>query len=357
MAISQKKLILCLCCLMLLGFSFANSVLAIEVRNKDEVLKQIDEYVVETMKMNNIKGASLAIANNDRVFYATGYGGVSEAGAITGSTPLPIASLSKSFTALAVLQLVEKGKIDLDAPYSSYFSGTSDLSPIDERVHQITVRQLLNQTSGLNDKVNPDMTRFVQYEALKEIYASLDKVKLAHDPGEAYSYHNPNYQYLALLVEKVSGQSFTAYLEKNIFEPLKMDQTFNVSSTQQMNEHPAVPWGHYLVFGQSISRTEPSWFIDGPAGIISTAEDMAKWMVAQYNGRLLAPELMDQYHAAGQIGPYGMGWIAGKDKRWGQTIDDFPWRYFLDLQGGRGHFCGSAVGHNDVVYNGVECFC
>ncbi|MBD8500884.1 serine hydrolase domain-containing protein [Paenibacillus arenosi] len=320
MVILRKKWILCLCCLLMLGLSFANPVLAVEIRNKNEVLKQIDEYVVERMKVNNIKGASLAIANNDHVFYTKGYGGVSEASAITSTTPLPIASLSKSFTALAVLQLVEKGEVDLDAPYCSYFSDSSNFSPTDERINQITVRQLLHQTSGLTDKVNPDMTRFPQYEALKETNISLNKVKLSHNPGEAYSYHNPNYQYLALLVEQISGQSFSSYLDKNIFKPLRMNHTFNVSSTAQINENPSIPSGHYIAFGHPVNRAEPSWFIDGPAGIISTAEDMAKWMLAQYNGHFLTPELMQQYHAAGQVGPYGMGWIAGEDERWGRTI-------------------------------------
>ncbi|MCR8843607.1 beta-lactamase family protein [Paenibacillus sp. SC116] len=340
MTISQKKLLLCLSCLLLMVFSFANSVLAVEVRNKDEVLQQIDEHVTKTMKINNIEGAALSITNNDGVFYAKGYGADSEGDAITGSTPLPIASLSKSFTALAVLQLVETGQIKLDAPFTTYFSD-AELSPMDKRVNEITIRQLLHQTSGLRDKVNPDMTQFPQYETLQETITSLNKVKLAHDPGAAYSYHNPNYQYLALLVEKVSGQRFSSYLEEHIFKPLGMNQTVNVSTTQQINDNDAIPKGHYLVFGHSVSRAEPNWFVDGPAGMISTAEDMGKWMLAQYNGRILASELMAQYHAAGQGGgPYGMGWIAGEDERWGQTISHggIFWTYkaeeiiFLDQQ-------------------------
>ncbi|GAA3401113.1 serine hydrolase domain-containing protein [Paenibacillus hodogayensis] len=335
----QKKLVLCLSCLSMVFSIFAIPVSAIEVRNETEIRKEIDDYVLKNMKANSIKGATLAIANKEEIFYAQGYGVSSDGRAIRGSTPFPIASLSKSFTALAVLQMAEEGLIDLDAPYTSFFP---DLSPEDERVHDMTVRHLLNQTSGLTDKVNPDMTRDPQYQSLQEVNRSLNTVKLAHDPGEAYAYHNPNYQYLALLVEKVSGQRFSAYLKQHIFDPLGMSHTFNVSTTRQINENPAIPQGHYLWFGHPIRKAEPSWFIDGPAGIVSTAEDMAKWMLAQYHARLLAPELMEQYHAVGPRGPYGMGWLAEEDEHGGRTISHSGifWTYkaeetiYLDQQFG-----------------------
>ncbi|MDP4096378.1 serine hydrolase [Paenibacillus sp. P96] len=317
MRIVQKKMRLCLGALLLIMAILAAPVSALEVRSNAEIQQEIDNYVKKNMKANHIQGAALAITNNEEVFYAQGYGAFSNGRDINGSTPFPIASLSKSFTALAVLQLVDKGLIDLDAPYTSYFP---DLSPVDERVRHITVRNLLNQTSGLNDKVNPDMTKSPQYQSLQEIKPSLNTVQLANDPGTAYSYHNPNYQYLALLVEKMSGQSFSVYLKNNIFEPLGMSHTFNVSTTQQISENSAIPRGYYLLLGHPVSHTEPFWFVDGPAGIISTAEDMAKWMLAQSNGRLLAPELMEQYHTAGQSGPYGMGWLAEEDEQGGRMI-------------------------------------
>ncbi|MFB5761309.1 serine hydrolase domain-containing protein [Paenibacillus medicaginis] len=315
--VHKKKIALNFVCLLLIMAILVQPAFAVEIRNKAEIQHEIDHYVKTTMEANHIKGAALAIANNEEIFYANGYGTFSDDRVIDGNTPFPIASLSKSFTALAVLQLVDKGLIDLDAPYTSYFP---DLLPEDERVRHITIRNLLNQTSGLNDKVNPDMTRSPQYQSLQEINQSLNRVKLANDPGTAYSYHNPNYQYLALLVEKMSGQSFSDYLENHIFKPLGMNHTFNVGTTQLINENSAIPRGHYLMLGHPVSQAEPLWFIDGPAGIISTAEDMAKWMLAQYDGRLLSKELMEQYHTAGQSGPYGMGWLAGEDKQGGRTV-------------------------------------
>lgn len=286
-------------------------------QSKTEIVNEIDDYIKKNMEVNHITGASLAITYGDDVFYTQGYGAYSDGREITSRTPFPIASLSKSMTALAVLQLADTGQIDLDAPYVSYFP---DISPTDDRITRITVRNLLNHTSGLNDKVNPDMTKLVQFKTLQEINKSLDQVKLANDPGETYNYHNPNYQYLALLVEQISSQRFSEYLKEHIFARLGMNGTFSVSMTEQINENDAIPRGHYLLFGNPISTAEPLWFIDGPAGVITNAEDMAKWMRAQYNPQLLSPNLMEQYHTAGQRAPYGMGWLASNDNNWGRTI-------------------------------------
>jgi len=317
MAIAFKKFSLMMGCILLILACRAGPVSAAESRSDADLRREIDDYVRSSLRANPIPAAALAVSRNGETFYAQGYGTDGDGREITGSTPFPIASLSKSFTALAVLQLTEKGLVDLDAPYASYFP---NLAPKDERVRKITVRDLLNQTSGLNDRVNPDFKRSPQYRSLDEINPALDAVKLANDPGTAYSYHNPNYQYLARLVEQVGGQSFSDYLKNNVFEPLGMNHTFNVSTTRQIDDDPAIPRGHYIVWGRPVSQAEPLWFIDGPAGIVSTAEDMARWMLAQYEGRLLGPELMETYHQAGPIGPYGMGWLAEKDERNGRTI-------------------------------------
>ncbi|MFC9708932.1 serine hydrolase domain-containing protein [Paenibacillus sp. NPDC056933] len=313
----NKRMYITISCLLWLCSMWANSVSANEARDRTEVLQDIDDYMNRSMQANHIKAASLAIVNNVEVFYAKGYGTFADGQQVTGDTRFPIASLSKSFTALAVLQLVDKGLIDLDTAYVSYFP---ELSPQDPRVHDITVRHLLNQTSGLNDKVNPDMTRTPQFQTLHEANRLLNKVQLAHTPGTAYSYHNPNYVLLANLVESVSGELFSDYLKKHIFVPLGMNHTFSVSTTQQINENKMIPLGHYLSLGRSIGQSEPLWFIDGPAGIVSTAEDMSLWMLAQFQGQLVSPVLMKQYHAAGDIGPYGMGWLANQDESSGRTI-------------------------------------
>ncbi|MFE6078499.1 serine hydrolase domain-containing protein [Paenibacillus sp. NPDC057886] len=307
----KKRMFIAISCLLLLCAVWPNPVSATEARDRSEILQDIDEYMNRSMKANHIKAASLSIVKGDEVYYAKGYGTFEDGQSVTSDTQFPIASLSKSFTALAVLQLADKGQIDLDAAYDSYFPVQS---PQDSRVHDITVRHLLNQTSGLNDTINPDMTRLPQFQTLHEVNRLLTQVQLAHNPGTVYSYHNPNYVLLANLVESVSGERFSDYLSSHIFKPLGTDHTFSVSTTQQFYGNETIPLGHYLILGRAVGQTEPLWFIDGPAGIVSTAEDMSLWMLAQYHGHLLSPTLMKQYHAAGAIGPYGMGWLADQDE-------------------------------------------
>ncbi|TCP52597.1 CubicO group peptidase (beta-lactamase class C family) [Tumebacillus sp. BK434] len=326
-----NRLVGCLMSLLLLLALLSQPAGAAAPSSKAETLAAIDEYVTKQMKRNRINGVALAITSGDEVFYTQGYGTTTKGKAITGKTPFPIASLSKSMTALAVLQLAEQGRLDLDAPYLSYFPART---PIDPRVRQITVRHLLNQTSGLTDRVNPDMTRPVPIRSLQDLPASLEQITLASDPGAAYSYHNPNYQYLALLVEQLSGQRFSDYLQAHLFAPLGMSDTFAVSTTQQINDYPAVPRGHYLLLGNAVESAEPDWFVDGPAGVIATAEDMAIWMQAQQNGQLLAPGLMAQYHAPGPDGRYGMGWMVRKEESGKRTLSHsgILWTYKSEEQ-------------------------
>lgn len=335
----KQRALFVITCLLLLWTVLAKSVSALEVRDHTEILRDIDEYMIRNMKANHIGGASVAITHNDEVFYTKGYGTFADGQSITDDTPFPIASLSKSFTALAVLQLVDKGRVDLDEAYVSYFP---EISPQDSRVRDITVRHLLNQTSGLNDRINPDMTRTPQFQSLLEANRLLNEVELAHKPGTTYSYHNPNYVLLANLVESISGERFSDYLNRHIFKPLGMNHTFSVSTTRQINGNEAIPPGYYSILGRSLSRSEPLWFIDGPAGIVSTAEDMSKWMIAQYSGHLLPPALMNPFHSAGDIAPYGMGWLADQDELTGRSISHsgILWMYkseekiYLDEQMG-----------------------
>ncbi|MGY4760513.1 serine hydrolase domain-containing protein [Paenibacillus caseinilyticus] len=348
---AKNKIMICISSVLLLLSILVTPVTAIEAREKAEIVQEIDDYVKRNMKVNKINASALAIVSKNEIFYTNGYGIYPDGRQITSSTPFPIASLSKAFTALAVLQLVEKGRIHLDTPYAAYFP---ELSPMDERVHKITVRNLLNHTSGLTDKVNPDMTRYPQYQSLREINQSLNTVKLVNEPGTAHFYHNPNYQYLALLVEKVSGQSFSSYMKQYIFEHLGMRSTFSISTTQQINESSAIPGGNYLLLGFPVRQAEPHWFIDGPAGIISSAEDMAKWMLAQCSGVLLTSELAEEYHTAGQRGPYGMGWVVEEDEHMGRTISHSGtfWTYkseekiYLDQQ----------IGVTMMVNSGINTF-
>jgi CubicO group peptidase (beta-lactamase class C family) len=162
-----------------------------------------------------------------------GYGVADGTGrAMTPDTPFLIASLSKSITALGIMQLVEEGKINLDAPVQTYLPW---FRVADEEVSsKITVRHLLHQTSGFDEResyvrnLNTDSSD----DALEKSIRSLNTAELNFTPGEAFEYTNTNYDILGLLIQTVSGQSYEEYIEEKIFAPLDMDQSYTSLKTR-----------------------------------------------------------------------------------------------------------------------------
>ena len=237
----------------------------------------IDSFVTAYRTANKTPGMAVIVTNGTKAVYISGYGHDSAGNPITADTPFPIASLSKSFTALAIMQLVDKGSIELDGAVRTYLP---EFTMADERAKVITVRQLLNHTSGMSDSTFHEKS-LSQPNSLQEAVARLRTARLAGDPGPRYRYHNPNYQVAARLVEVVSGEPFATYMQRHIFAPLGMDRTKTVTRLIQPAE---VAQGHARFYGLPVALPEPFWFLDGSSGIVTTPRDMAKWLTMQNNG-------------------------------------------------------------------------
>jgi CubicO group peptidase (beta-lactamase class C family) len=202
----------------------------------------VDGFVTDYIERNGLPGASIVIVKDGRVVYEKGYGHDSEGNPLTAASPLRIGSVSKSFTAFAVLQLVDEGKIRLDDAVVNHLP---DVQPDDPRWGEVTIRQLLSHTSGI-----PNPTIVAPANDLEAGVERLHDLKLQSDPGEKYAYSNPNYWILAYLVEKVSGIEFADYLEKKIFSPLEMDDSLTaVNSGDSVEE---LPKGHVTAYGTAI---------------------------------------------------------------------------------------------------------
>jgi CubicO group peptidase (beta-lactamase class C family) len=276
---------------------------------------KIDRFITHQMTTQHIPGLALAITYRNQVMYVKGYGKANTRQLVTPQTQFPIASLSKSFTAIAVLQLVEAGKIDLDAPVKRYLPEftLADTKTTD----QITIRHLLNHTSGLSD--------FGFSEAfLPQPITNTERVDSLHNarsvavPGTEFHYFNPNYDVLARVVEVVSGQSFGEYLRSHIFTPLQMSQTFHATTmAEALQRGDRMATGHLMAFAIPFATQELSGYLGGNAGVISTAEDMAKYLILYTNEgrfedkRLLTSDSMALMHTPPpQIkSPYAMGWF------------------------------------------------
>jgi len=273
--------------------------------------KYIDEYVTAKMQAARIPGLAVVIVDGDQIVFAKGYGKANLSGdPTTLQTPFMIGSVSKPFTALAVMQLVEAKKVELDAPVQNYISwfrvGDPNMSA------KITVRQLLNQTSGipqpqgfLTSTENDDM-------ALERTVRSLAKLKLMDQPGKSFVYSNGNYNTLGVIVQEVSGQMYEQYIRQHIFAPLEMRNSF-VSQDEAIQHGMAM--GHRWWFGFPVAVTLPYVRAVLPSGyIISSAEDMSHFIIAQLNGgrykniSILSPQNISLMHDAALRKPYGMGW-------------------------------------------------
>jgi len=281
----------------------------------------IDKFVETEMQVQHIPGLALGIVQSDQIVYLRGFGVADPAGrAVTPQTPFILGSTTKSFTALAVVQLVEAGQVELDAPVQRYIPW---FRVADETASaQITVRQLLNQTSGFSTatgrRENIDFD--TSPEALENRIRRLRDVELSQPVGATYQYSNCNYQVLGLIVQTVSGQSFEGYIHQHILAPLDMRNSF--TSKEEGQQH-GLAMGHRSLFGRPAAFDEPFSRGSLPQGfLISSAEDMSHYLIAHLNeGRygnttVLSPAGIAELHQpAVRQGEseffYGMGWDVG----------------------------------------------
>jgi CubicO group peptidase (beta-lactamase class C family) len=283
----------------------------------------IDAYVEGQMRRLNIPGVSFAIVEGDQIVHQRGFGRAHPGGeAPSPETPFFIGSLTKSFTALAVIQLVEAGKVELDAPIQRYLPWFGVADP--QASAQMTVRHLLNQTSGFSqsDGIIPLANFDDSPDASAQQARALSTCKLARPVGSAFEYSNVNYNLLGLIVEAASGELYAAYIQNRIFDPLEMSHSYTSKATAKRD---GLAVGHQHWFGIPIAVPDlpvPSGSL--PSGqLISSAEDMAHYLIAHLNqgcygeAQILSPEGIAELHRPAvevtgmgvAFGEYGMGWM------------------------------------------------
>ena len=282
---------------------------------------EIESFVQGEMAAQRVPGLALGIVEDGRVAYVRGFGKADDSGrAVTPQTPFIIGSVAKSFTALAIMQLVEANKIDLDAPVQRYLPW---FRVADEKASaEITVRHLLNHTSGISTKTG----RSYQGDgdtsdtALEQAVRKLKSAELSAPVGSKHQYSTINYSVLGLIVQTVAGQSYESYVQAKILDPLQMHNSFTSETAAQ----PAgLATGYNYSFGRP--RASHQAYNRGllPAGyLIASAEDMTHYVVAQLDGgryegtSVLSSGGIDELHRPAVPTPkegtsYGMGWFVG----------------------------------------------
>jgi CubicO group peptidase (beta-lactamase class C family) len=280
----------------------------------------VDSYVAANAHDLAVPGLSFGLVHGTQIVDLKGYGLADESGrGVTSQTPFVIGSVSKSFTALAIMQLVEAGRLDLDASVQRYLPWFRVADPAASA--QMTVRQLLNQTSGISTETGNTM--LVQRAAdIEAVVRGLATAKLTAAPGTLWQYSNANYEILGLLVQMGSGQSYADYVQQHIFAPLDMQHSYVAKDAALQH---GLGTGHRLWFGLPVAEPPDLRSEFTPAGyLVSTAEDLSHYLVAQLNGgrygsaSVLSPSGIQEMQRAAvpQRGlssgqSYGMGWMQG----------------------------------------------
>jgi CubicO group peptidase (beta-lactamase class C family) len=302
-----------LICLTVIFVLTVGNVNASPMPRVDDDFAAVDAYITEQMNALGIPGMALGIVRGDQVVHVHGFGVADSTGrSVTPQTPLYIGSVTKSFTALAVMQLVEDGKVDLDAPVEKYLPwfqvANQDASA------KITVRDLLNHTSGISEKEGNRV--WASQQGLEETLRGFGRLPLAHPVGAKWEYSNLNYSAAGLIVEKVSGQPYADYVIQNILEPLDMRHSYT-SRTLALAD--GLSKGHYYMFGHAFEGDGPLPPSDLPSGLlISSAEDMTHYVIAQLNDGqyrdavILSPQGVAELHHPSvpmqENSFYAMGW-------------------------------------------------
>ncbi|MEK3977724.1 serine hydrolase domain-containing protein [Psychrobacillus sp. FSL K6-2836] len=285
-----------------------------ESTNGNLDISKIDEYMANEIERLNLPGASLAIVKEDQVEYIQGYGIAKSNGTnMTPQTPIVIGSVTKSFTALAIMQLVEQGKIKLEDPVQSYLPWFQIANK--EESKKITIQHLLHQTSGLST-YDGQVSISQGDQTLKEHIQSLVNTELTYPVGEQYQYSNLNYSILGLIVEEVTNKSYKEYINEYIFKPLEMSNSFTDPKDDLNN---TIAEGYQTMFGFKVPTEQLNHEGTVPSGyIISSAEDMANYMIALVNqgnfkGKsILSENAMSALHLPSSFISndtyYAMGW-------------------------------------------------
>ncbi len=264
----------------------------------------LDTYLEAQTAAHRIPGLALAVAYADGRVEIRTYGGD-----ITPQTRFRIGSLSKAMTAVAVLQLVEDSLIELDAPIQAYLTGFTTQDP--DRARRITVRHLLNQTSGLSDRGYDSMANARPLEELTRSFAS---ARHEAEPGTQFAYFNGNYDLLGRIVEVVSGQRYSAYMRERLLTPAGMGHALVYDDpTQTQMGADGLAQGHILLYGFPIPYDEPMPISAPSGGIMVSGEDMAAFLrqfVVAEPTILSADSLEAMLSVPASVEtPYAMGWF------------------------------------------------
>lgn len=283
------------------------SVQAISPAEMDHYKGIVEEFYNKSLARGRFNGSFLVAKNGQIIFEE--YSGFRDPrkkkDSITPSTSFHLASVSKTFTGMAVLKLWEEGKLHIDSAVSLYIP--------EFPLSDVTVRNLLNHRSGIPnyahymEELGWDKSKFITNQDILDFIVERRKDIQIGSPDRRFSYSNTNYALLALVVERVTGQHFAEFMRLRFFEPLKMHDTYVFTPADSLRSLSS-----YFYSGREYAFDYLD-YVYGDKNIYSTVRDLLKWDQALSGGMFFSPQTLEQayqgysYEKKG-INNYGLGW-------------------------------------------------
>ena len=251
---------------------------------------KIDAVAQQALDQTGVPSASIAIVQHGQIVYTHAYGKarLDPPVAAEPSMRYSIGSISKQFTAAALLLLEQQGKLSIDDPVSKYIP---DLT----RANEVTIRMLLSHTAGYQDfwpedYLMPPMRESTTAQHILDVWA---KKPLDFDPGTRWQYSNTNYVIAGVIVEKVSGMPLMKFLQANIFKPLDMEAVWN-SDAERLGDTDASGYIRYALGPLRPAPKEGKGWMFAAGELAMPAYDLAQWDISVMNRSLLAPKSYDE---------------------------------------------------------------
>jgi CubicO group peptidase (beta-lactamase class C family) len=276
--------------------------------------KAIDSYFNDQIAHKASPSISVAIVDRGKVVYAKGFGYADLERDVLASpeSVYRIGSITKQFTATMIMQLIKEGKLSLDQPFRPI------LPELPEAWSKVTIRQLLNHTSGI--KAYTEVSGLFNDGALKPttpagILKTVEKAPLDFPPGTSWHYNNSGYEVLGMLIEKLDGRKYEASLHARILDPLGMSHTY-FTSERTLVKNRAQGYDPHEGSWQHAAYLNMDWPY-AAGSIESTTLDLAKWDAALYGEKILGQSDLKQMWTptvlpSGKTEPYGFGWQLDK---------------------------------------------
>ncbi|WP_436356860.1 serine hydrolase domain-containing protein [Brevundimonas sp. CEF1] len=298
-----------------------------QVAETGDKIAAIEQLVQGEMASRRIPGLQLAIVRNGEIVFTGAYGqsDLETAKPVTDRTVFGVNSISKAFTGVAAMQLVEAGKLDLDASVTQYLEG------LPASWEAITVRQVLTHTSGLPEIID-DNTRLIDGAEPDAAWAKVQELPLRYAPGTQYAYNQTGYALMGKIIEKISGKPFVDFVREGQFNAAGMEQARFGNTADTVPELASLYT--YLTLKLEGMRTvgversetpmarQEVWpaYMHPTAGVQATARDLAAWVIALQDRKLVSEKGLEQLWAPQQlpdgsyrgfnrtINGYGLGW-------------------------------------------------